>query len=340
MLSSLSMLRRWRIACVAGALAATIVLRFVLGARAQTIDAQTSAVPEPVSYKYVACTVPVAWATYPVVAHLDTARATSSVTEDGLFNDVHAATAPLGDVFARYEWDQCTAGGSACAGSSRSLHHVRLGPLDEHGEPALRTDFRCSGTTPFDQNAKARRTCDPATIALRRVADGETSVVTMRDPDAEETPIGAFTRTLVTPRPRAAARAEPRHERMLLIVLATSLFLAGAWALMRAGRFVRRGGILSWQEASVARGMVEIPGESPVALAPGLASTAVSTVLLAPSSIIPTTTYRELPAMDGRSIFCGSRSDATRRARQATSIALAAFATSIVTAAVGLLAYR
>ena len=149
-------------------------------------------------------------------------------------------------------------------------------------------------------------------------------------------------RTLVTPAARAATRADaPHQERMILIGLAAALLLTGAAALVRAGRFVRRGGILSWHEARLVRGMVEIPGESPLALAPTVAVTMTgSTVLVAPSFVVPTATYRELPAIDRRSIFFGPRSEASGRARRMTGIALAAFVASILTAAVGLLAYR
>jgi hypothetical protein len=193
------MLRRWRIACAAGMLAAAIVVRFAFVTRTHVIDVRSNAVVEASTTEFATCSIPDAWAEYPIVAHLDLAHAESSITGRGMFNDVHVTTAPLGDVFVRYEWDQCTAGGSSCAGVPHTLYHIRFGPLDDRGEPKLMTDFRCTGTSPFDEGTRTRHSCDPATIALRRAPNGSTFVVTMRDPDAEEKPIAAFTRTPPAP---------------------------------------------------------------------------------------------------------------------------------------------
>jgi hypothetical protein len=129
------------------------------------------------------------------LAHVDDTL--ERLSRDATRDEVEVAKADLAlvtagsrqdDMLVRYEWDRCTAGGSACAAAPHTLRRLRFGRLDERGEPELGTDFRCTGTSPFEQDAKARRSCDPDTIALRRAADERTFVVTMRAPDAEEKP--------------------------------------------------------------------------------------------------------------------------------------------------------
>ena len=180
---------------VALAVAASVLVGFVLAERtAKPVDAPVKA-SFATAHRDVACAIPDDWAAYLVVARFDAPTAKQVVASDGLFNEVRATIAPLGDVFVQFQSDACIWGGSACTGASRSLHHVRVGPLDEYGVPSVGSAFACAGTSDVNrQPGDAKRSCDPDSLRLRRAPDGRTFVLTMRDPDALETPISAFSR--------------------------------------------------------------------------------------------------------------------------------------------------
>ena len=190
---------RWRrafagIAGVVGAGALTVYAFHLRAARLppRAPETHAGATAGPVFFD-VACAIPEDWAGLPVIAHADATHTKQVTVDEGLMSDVRMATAPLGDVFVQYRWDQCI-GGSACAGNPRSLRDLRVGPLDEWGAPRIRVDFSCAGTSPFDPPSPTKRSCDPSTLALRRSTDEHTFVLTVRDPDAVEKAIAAFSR--------------------------------------------------------------------------------------------------------------------------------------------------
>src|SRR4051794_9300894 len=116
-----AMLRRWRLSCLAGAVASVVLVAFVAGTYAPKV-VRTQPSDGPPHYD-AACEVPGGWATFPVADHFDASRGQPSIAREGMFNELLATTAPLGDVFVRFQSDTCSWGGSACAGQAPTLHH-------------------------------------------------------------------------------------------------------------------------------------------------------------------------------------------------------------------------
>ena len=183
-----------KFAFLAGGVASVVLCGFVIRTRTAK-RVETPAEARGPAHRDVACAIPGDWATYPVVAHFDPTTSKPKVASDGLFSEIRSTTAPLGDVFVQFQSDECDWGGSACTGASRSLHHVRVGPLDEQGIPSVGSSFACAGTSTVHQPpGEERRSCNPTSLALRRATDGRTFVLTMRDPDPHETAVSAFCR--------------------------------------------------------------------------------------------------------------------------------------------------
>jgi len=330
------MVRRWWRSCVAGGVAGLSLAAFAIGTAAPR--PQSMAPEGGPTHADVACAVPADWPTFPVVDHFDPARGKPSTVREGAFNELAATTAPLGDVFVRFQADFCWGGGSACAGAPRTLHHVRVGPIDESGAPLVGSSFRCVGTPPREPGEDAlKRSCSPSSLTLRRAPDGRTFVLTVRDPDPVETPISAFARS-----PAALSRSRPPLRRgidwQLLVGIALLGSVVGAHRLRAAWRFVCPGGILSWRDAVVANGKLEASGETPLAVR-SIPPSFTSTVLFAPS-MLGAASYRTVPSVDVHQLFLGSRAEAEEQVRKALTSARVSFALTAAVSVVGFVAYR
>lgn len=271
-----SITRRWWIASLVLAIVAALLLvlhvrRVAAPSRAVASSPSSPAITRPDIETAIA--VPADWSTFPVVATLDRTRvdaADKKVIEDGLFGDVWVAKTALGETFVEYRWDQCTAGGSACAGSARSIHHVRVGQLDETGHPRLALSFACQGTSPHLREEHPR-SCAPSSLRLRRRSDAthasRTYVLTFRDPDVTEIAIGAFVRTPqergVAGPARWAERTHhlPRDDQALLLGVAIVFLAAGVIAMRHGARLVRAtlAGPAAVTSASPYRALAEMP---------------------------------------------------------------------------------
>ncbi len=251
-----SITRRWWIASFVLAIVAALLLvlhvrRVAAPPRAVASSPSSPAITRPDIEAAIA--VPADWSTFPVVATLGTRvdAADKKVIEDGLFGDVWVAKTALGETFVEYRWDQCMGGGSACAGSPPSLHHLRVGQLDEAGHPTLALSFACQGTSPLIREEHPR-SCAPSSLTLRRRASSTTDasheatyVLTFQDPDATEIAIGAFVRAPREPVAAEPARwAErthhlPRDDQALLLGVAIVFLAAGVIAMRHGVRLVR-----------------------------------------------------------------------------------------------------
>jgi len=246
--------RRWWIASLVLGLVAALSL--VLHVRRVAAPAASSPTPSAPAIARpdieAAIAIPADWSTFPVVATLDRTQvdaADKKVVEDGLFGDVWVAKAALGGTFVEYRWDQCMGGGSACAGSPPSLHHLRVGQLDEAGHPSLALSFTCQGTSPLIREEHPR-SCAPSSLTLRRRASNTTDaprdatyVLTFRDPDATEIAIGAFVRAPREPVAGEPARWRthhlPRDDQALLLGVAIVFLAAGVIAMRHGIHLVR-----------------------------------------------------------------------------------------------------
>src|SRR5262245_32271904 len=125
----------WRVARILGVVAAVALILPAFGERRHE-----AAAPGP-RLEDRSREVPADWASLPVVAVFDRARASSRVVREVLFSWVRETSAPLGDMEVRVREDVCGAGGSACAQSPPNLYDLRIGEGS--------TSFSCDGTPPF-----------------------------------------------------------------------------------------------------------------------------------------------------------------------------------------------
>lgn len=328
--------RRWWLSCSVSGVAAVALVTFVADTMVpRSVRTRPASGP---SYVDAACEVPQDWSTFLVVDHFDPARATPSTAKEGAFNELAATTAPVGDVFVRFQSDLCTWGGSACAGTAPTMHHVRVGPLDESGVPLVASSFRCAGTPGFNApEGGLMRSCSPSSLTLRRAGDARTFVLTIRDPDTLEIPIAAFARSPAGPRGLWPPLRRDLDWQLLVASAVLALAL-GAHRLHAARRFVRAGGILSWRDAVVSKGKLEAEGETALAVE-GAATSFTSAVLIAPS-LLGAASYRRVPSVALGALFVGSRAAAAEQARKALSAARVMFVITMLVSAVGFFAYH
>lgn len=330
------MVRRFWLSCSASGVAVIALVTFVAGTMVpRSVRTRLASGP---SYVEAACEVPEDWSTFPVLDRFDAARATPSTAREGSFYQLAATTAPIGDVFLFFQSDVCPWGGSACADTPASMHHVRVGPLDESGVPLVTSSFRCAGTPKFNAPPGGQtRSCSPSSLTLRRAIDARTFVLTIRDPDTLEIPIAAFSRVSGAP-PRLWPPLRRDLDWQLLVGIAVLALALGGHRLLVARRFVRPGGILSWRDAVVSQGKLEADGETALAVE-GVSPSLASAVLIA-SSLLGSPSYRKVPSVALEALFVGSRGAAAEQARKALSVARAMFVITVLVSAVGFAAYR
>jgi hypothetical protein len=105
------------------------------------------------------------------------------------------------------------------------------------------------------------------------------------------------------------------------------LVLAGALALLRARRYFRRGGILSWREVTIVNGTLQ--SESLIVALPSVDRGWTGTALVDPAELDqPATPYRAAASREVRSFVLMARSAAIARARTLACTATALCATS------------
>jgi hypothetical protein len=304
-------------------IAGSLVVR-VFGSRSPEHESVT--VDSPVD-------VPTDWATYPIAARARDEKFNRVDYQDGFLVGIATLQGRLGDVFVRYDETSCTAGGSACTGSPRTLTNLRVGDLDANGAPAIAAAFDCTTTNAHDYPSDTR-TCASTSLKLRRSPDGKISVVTFTDPEPTEKPVAAFTRSVVW---RSQAPLDRGSKWLCFVALA--LFASGAFAMITSRRYFGERGILTWKDAGLAGNIVTC-GEFSAPLL-GLVNHAAPALLIDPEAIANAQSYRDAPSLNGSAIFFGTRSAAVTRAQMtALAAAILFFASAGVAALCAALALR
>src|SRR5262245_20168995 len=124
--------RAWRTALLAAVLAALTWATFLV--TSSPLCSRRPRAGEAPRFESALADIPRDWKSLPIKIPVDMSRASvpQAVGID-LLQATRRSMAPVADVFVEFEWDVCTAGGSACSGTPPTLHDVRAGDLDWRG---------------------------------------------------------------------------------------------------------------------------------------------------------------------------------------------------------------
>lgn len=286
---------------------------------------QPAVTPSDVVVVDSAIDIPTDWSSYPVVAHVHSEDLKRTLYKDFFFSGTDTVVGSLGDIRIRYDETFCTAGGSACSQSPRTLTNLRVGDEDLDAGLPIFTSVDCTTTRSYEEISHPRRSCSPESFTLRRSLDGNKFVVTFVDPDPTEKPVAAFMRSVV-----AKSKAPLSRCSISLCALVVGFFIAGVLVLWQARSFFGERGVLTWRSARM-RERVITCGEFSAILREPASGRAV--VLVDPSVIERTVSYRDAPFIATSAIYFGSHAIAKSRAQTAAVCAGILFLAALGTAA-------